>query len=49
MQRTRKFKVIEDLSIHKVWHHANVEPGTFEKYLSSFNPFGEVGESGLQL
>ena len=40
MQRTRKFKVIEDLSIHTVWLQANGEPETLEKYLSSFNPFG---------
>jgi hypothetical protein len=39
MQGTRKFKVVEDLSIHTIWLHAKVEPGTFEKYLSGFNPF----------
>lgn len=49
MWGTRKFRVIEDLSIHTGWRHASVEPGKSEKYLSSFNPsWGADGASCQQ-
>lgn len=48
MQRPKKFKVIEDLSIHTGWLHASVEPGKSEKYLSRFNPSLEADGAGCQ-